>query len=275
MPKSETTNHYYSFDLNELHIVSINSNLFTMPIFSEYKIEFIQWFTEDLFRTFKPWRVVMMHHSLYCFGEKDNICGPDTIHLREELEELFIRLKVNLVLTGHKHNSQRSYPINKGKILIEEPKQLPVEINDSSSTDNDESSLTEFNDSSSTSTDNDESSSTSTDNDESSSTDNEQVNIVVNTSNIVDQFQFRYDNPIGPVYMICGAAGNGFGLEIIEDKWRERTEVEKVSGLFGFVQGMNASVCEINAFTDKLIVKSIFTHTKQIADSFTLKQFKQ
>jgi hypothetical protein len=252
IPKLEATDDYYSFDLNELHIVSINSEIFKMLILNEKKAQFKQWLFEDLSKTFKPWKIVMMHHSLYCFGTEANICGPDTELIRDELEDIFLTSKVNLVISGDKMIYERSYPIRKGQILEQEI--TKVKKNQPSTNPFD----------------------TSESDDESGSEEYEIVIPLVNEGvirpNNKEDHQYRYDDPIGPVYLICGASG-GSGLDVgTENEWNKRAD--KVDGLFGYVQGRNFGICEINANTKRIVVNFIYSHTEEVGDSITLKPFK-
>jgi len=61
-----------------------------------------------------PWLIVSGHRPFYSSGNSptDLIFAQ---HLREHLEDLFYRYKVDLVLTGHYHNYERTCPVYKEK----------------------------------------------------------------------------------------------------------------------------------------------------------------
>lgn len=63
------------------------------------------------------WVVVYGHRPMYCTGVRggwptENAdCTTDTEYLRGRLEALFTRHEVDVVIAGHRHNSERTYPI--------------------------------------------------------------------------------------------------------------------------------------------------------------------
>jgi hypothetical protein len=221
MPKFETTNHYYSFDLNELHIISINSQFFLEKQFEAYIVELKEWLVKDLQRTFKTWKIVMMHHSLYCISKANGRCTTECETLRGHLEDIFITYGVNVVLAGHEHNTQWSYPINKGQLDKPEHKQYAEAQGD---------------------------------------------------DNNVDKFKYRYDDPIGPVYLICGSAGSSLGLYSYIDQFWQTAADKK---FFSYVNGTDVSVCEIKANVTELTVSLISSEKENVLNQLTLKPFRK
>lgn len=95
---------YYSFDYRNVHFLALSTELRS----DEYEDQF-QFASEDLAnaRLDKKidWIIVFQHKPLYSGS------GLEIPELREEYHRLFEKYHVDLVLAGHAHNYQRSYPI--------------------------------------------------------------------------------------------------------------------------------------------------------------------
>jgi predicted MPP superfamily phosphohydrolase len=63
------------------------------------------WLSGELERSHSTWKICYFHHPLYSNARH----GPD-LDLREELEPLFERYNVNVVLSGHEHVYERLLP---------------------------------------------------------------------------------------------------------------------------------------------------------------------
>jgi predicted phosphodiesterase len=96
----------YSFDSNGTHFLAIN------PL-SDYKkgsdqYDFVQ---NDLKKASAnpniKWKVVFMHHIMYA---SCSVHCPES-ELRDTYQPLFDQYGVDLVLQGHNHNYQRTYPV--------------------------------------------------------------------------------------------------------------------------------------------------------------------
>jgi 3',5'-cyclic AMP phosphodiesterase CpdA len=66
----------------------------------------LTWLEKELSASESGWKIAFFHHPLYSSGEKH---GSDTV-LREQLEPLFQKYGVDLVLTGHEHFYERLKP---------------------------------------------------------------------------------------------------------------------------------------------------------------------
>jgi acid phosphatase len=69
--------------------------------------EQLKWLEENLSTSSSPWKIVFGHHPLYSSG----MHGGDR-QLRERLEPLFSRYKVQLYLCGHDHDYERTKAID-------------------------------------------------------------------------------------------------------------------------------------------------------------------
>jgi 3',5'-cyclic AMP phosphodiesterase CpdA len=67
----------------------------------------LEWLEESLARTIAPWKVVFAHHPLYSSGMHGS-----SVELQEKLKPIFAKHKVQLYLSGHDHNYERSQPID-------------------------------------------------------------------------------------------------------------------------------------------------------------------
>jgi DNA repair exonuclease SbcCD nuclease subunit len=66
----------------------------------------LAWLEKELSASGSGWKIAFFHHPLYSSGEKH---GSDTV-LRDQLEPLFLKYGVDLVLTGHEHFYERIKP---------------------------------------------------------------------------------------------------------------------------------------------------------------------
>lgn len=96
---------YYSFDWGDAHFVSLDSNSFLDPQWQRMS----DWLRNDLERTTKYWRVVYFHHPPYPTGHHrdDELCE----FARTQLDPILEQYGVQLVLGGHEHSYQRTYPL--------------------------------------------------------------------------------------------------------------------------------------------------------------------
>jgi acid phosphatase type 7 len=118
--KNATENLYYSFDINDVHFVSVTSEFGLISYRTkEYYEQFKNWLTEDLKNTNKKWRIVYMHRPLYCSWSTKPRCSDEAHHLRDFFEDLFYEGKVDLILSGHLHNYERMFPIYKNQVDTE------------------------------------------------------------------------------------------------------------------------------------------------------------
>jgi predicted phosphodiesterase len=100
------TNTYYSFDYYNVHFIAMNSEVpFTV---NSPQYSFVR---NDLISTSQnpdiKWIIVYFHHPMYTSPSKH----PSNSLLRDTYHSLFDQYGVDLVLQGHNHNYQRSYPM--------------------------------------------------------------------------------------------------------------------------------------------------------------------
>ena len=114
---------YYSFDYRNVHFLALSTEIESDD---EYNYQF-QFASDDLVnaRLDKKidWIIVFQHRPLYSGS------GMEILEFREPYHNLFDKYHVDLVLAGHAHNYERSYPIlynedNPAKPTITDHKKL-------------------------------------------------------------------------------------------------------------------------------------------------------
>jgi hypothetical protein len=98
LPNNEA---WYSFDYANAHIVALDSNQPYTPGSPQY-----DWLEKDLRSSRADWKIVFFHHPMFSAHPTRSINAN-----RWAWQPLFIRLGVNLVLTGHDHHYQRAHPV--------------------------------------------------------------------------------------------------------------------------------------------------------------------
>ncbi len=97
---------YYSFDWGDAHFTSIDSNLLSTPAASS---RMLAWLDQDLSGSSKFWKIVFLHHPPYPTGM--HLSDPLCALVRQNVNPIVERNGVQLVLTGHEHGYERSWPI--------------------------------------------------------------------------------------------------------------------------------------------------------------------
>jgi len=92
----------YSFDYGNVHITCIDANPHANPL----DPTFVQWLAEDLRNSKADWKIVSYHHP--GFNSSKAHYDYQTMRL---LSPVLEQLGVDLVLTGHVHNYQRTMPL--------------------------------------------------------------------------------------------------------------------------------------------------------------------
>ena len=103
---------YYSFDYNNLHFISLNTNIYESYNEAEIQAQ-TKWLEEDLANTTATWKVVIMHIGPYSTGDHSN--DSAAIKVRDTLTQVFAKYKVDLVLQGHDHVYTRTMPYYYGE----------------------------------------------------------------------------------------------------------------------------------------------------------------
>jgi hypothetical protein len=92
----------YSFDWGDAHFLCLDSNLYVDP--NDHGLR--TWIADDLSNTDALWKFVTFHHPAFNVGLEHY----DSQHMRV-LAPVFEQHRVDLVLSGHEHNYQRTRPL--------------------------------------------------------------------------------------------------------------------------------------------------------------------
>jgi len=99
---------YYSVESGNLHLVMLDSEIYRI----DKNSNLVVWLREDLKKNTKPWVIVALHTPPYTNGghNSDNNLdsGGRLKKVRENLVPIFDEFGVDLVLSGHSHNYERS-----------------------------------------------------------------------------------------------------------------------------------------------------------------------
>jgi predicted MPP superfamily phosphohydrolase len=106
MPTNGYENLYYSFNYRNVHVLILNSESLNEFHWSEM-YEFASADLQAVNRKQTPWVFVAFHHPFYC----SNAAHVDSNEfMKDEYEDLFNQYQVDIVLQGHVHAYERTYP---------------------------------------------------------------------------------------------------------------------------------------------------------------------
>jgi uncharacterized protein (TIGR03382 family) len=102
------TERYYSFDWGHVHFVGLDSSC-AIGLASKERCTLAAqkaWLEKDLAASKADWKVVYFHHPPWSSGAHGS-----QLLMRREFAPIFEKYGVDLVLTGHDHNYERSHPM--------------------------------------------------------------------------------------------------------------------------------------------------------------------
>lgn len=103
---------YYSVDLNNVHLVSLDTNISLDVVSEDRSDDMLDWLEKDLSQAPKSkWIIVFFHHSPYTSGTTH---GEDK-RVQELIVPILEKYNVNLVFSGHEHNYERTCLMLRGK----------------------------------------------------------------------------------------------------------------------------------------------------------------
>jgi acid phosphatase type 7 len=113
------TREWYSFDYGPVHFVMLDGygtrtiggverKLYADTLNHPQAI----WLKQDLAATTQRWRVVYLHFPSYTQGSHNSETSTDLVAIRQRLNPIFERYGVDMVVFGHSHVYERSYPIH-------------------------------------------------------------------------------------------------------------------------------------------------------------------
>ena len=101
---------YYSYDHGNIHFVVLDSYIIENSLYRLYDAGSpqLQWLQTDLAANTKTWTVVYFHHPPYTMGSHNSDTENELIKIRENVLPILEQYKVDLVMSGHSHNYERS-----------------------------------------------------------------------------------------------------------------------------------------------------------------------
>ena len=101
----ERKNQYYSYDYGDVHFVVLNTQMAEMEQFQPGLLETqIEWFKNDISKTNKKWKVVLMHKDVLTYAFKNRTDRQEGISdIGQAFMPLFDQYGVDAVLTAHLH----------------------------------------------------------------------------------------------------------------------------------------------------------------------------
>ncbi len=113
------TEEWYSFDYGPIHFVMLDGygtrsvNGVDLRFYSDTTNHpQAIWLKQDLAANTKKWTVVYLHFPPYSQGSHNSETEADLIAIRQNVNPILERFGVDLVLTGHSHVYERSWPIH-------------------------------------------------------------------------------------------------------------------------------------------------------------------
>jgi hypothetical protein len=102
------TEHYYSFDYANIHLVCLDSFLSDRSPNGAM----LTWLKNDLAATDKDWIIAFWHHPPYSWGTHNSDYEVELIEMREGAMPILEAYGADLVLSGHSHDYERTFLLN-------------------------------------------------------------------------------------------------------------------------------------------------------------------
>jgi hypothetical protein len=104
---------YYAVDYGSLHLISIDTELRDAAgnQVMDGKGDQYDWLAKDLAANRLPFTIVYFHKPPYSKGSHDSDTELDMKNMREKVNPLFEKYRVDVVLAGHSHVYERTMPL--------------------------------------------------------------------------------------------------------------------------------------------------------------------
>ncbi len=102
------TEEYYSFDYGNAHFVTLDTDLFDQFADPSLLPVMKSWLAQDLASTQQRWLIAFFHHPPYSKGTHDSDTDGLCDAVRRDILPMLEDAGVDLVLTGHSHDYERS-----------------------------------------------------------------------------------------------------------------------------------------------------------------------
>jgi hypothetical protein len=105
------TEAYYSYDIGDIHFMSLDSygqEADATKLYDTLGAQ-VTWIKADLAATDKKWVIAYWHHPPYTMGSHNSDSETDLRDIRERFIRILERNGVDIILCGHSHDYERSY----------------------------------------------------------------------------------------------------------------------------------------------------------------------
>jgi hypothetical protein len=127
------TEAYYSYNYGNVHLISLDSYGTEQALrMSDTLSAQYQWLKQDLAANNLMWTIIYFHHPPYSMGSHNSDLETEMVNIRLYCTPLFEKYKVDVVLSGHSHNHERSW-LMKGHVGPELSFNKILHVQDSSS----------------------------------------------------------------------------------------------------------------------------------------------
>ncbi len=112
--RAATENMYYSFNVGKnLHVMMLNSETFLDT--ADFDDQQIKWMRQDLAdNKLVPWKLATFHRPMYCTSKSLMQCDRYPAILRFKAEDVLMDGRVDVVINGHIHSYERTWPVRDG-----------------------------------------------------------------------------------------------------------------------------------------------------------------
>ena len=111
---ASTTKRYYSYNYGNVHFIVLDSYgvVTNSNAIDAVNNPMYTWLRNDLIANTKKWTVCYFHHPPYSMGTHNSDTEVGMINMRQYYVPLLETYHVDLVLSGHSHNYERSFLLN-------------------------------------------------------------------------------------------------------------------------------------------------------------------
>ena len=100
------TESYYSYNYNNIHFIVLESTTAALRVNGG---AMMTWLQADLAASTQKWKVVYFHHPPYTMGSHNSDTETQHIEMRQLFVPILEQYNVDLVLSGHSHNYERTF----------------------------------------------------------------------------------------------------------------------------------------------------------------------
>jgi len=113
-------NMWFSWNIANAHFIAYSTEVYYERALWDPAKQFA-WLEQDLIlanqqRNIRPWIIAYGHRPMYCSNDDGDECTKNTSLVRIDLEPLFNKYGVDLILEAHEHSYERMWPVYNGVV---------------------------------------------------------------------------------------------------------------------------------------------------------------